>query len=157
VVRPPGTKGHLVSVGNTNHDKRWGISIYAPSPSRSALSHFRLSPPLASLHPSSSLPPLLFAPVLDAPLLDERLLSDAPLRSDATPLPDTRTSPSPAASELDRADVRPSPRCISPRGAPPRHASPPQLTAPAGPGPAPPRASAPSQPLSSIVVPAGPY
>jgi hypothetical protein len=39
-----------------------------------------------------------------------RPFSDVPLLPDATPLPDTRASPFPAAGELDRADVRPSPR-----------------------------------------------
>jgi hypothetical protein len=66
------------------------------------------SPPLASLPLSSSPPPLLTTPLPDTPPF-----SGAPRLPDVMPLPYARASPSPAAGELDCADVRPSPMRFS--------------------------------------------
>jgi hypothetical protein len=57
-------------------------------------------------------------------------LSDTSLLPDATPLPDTGASRSPATGQLDCADVCPSPRTVGPgHVVPPGCASPPRLPA----------------------------
>jgi hypothetical protein len=134
VMRPPVTKwGPLVTVGNTTRDKRWGV-LYKPCrlPDRHlAVFPQSVASPLFLRHCrrrlSSRVRPRCAPPRQEAPLRRASLLRCAAL-PDTTPFPGTCASPSLAAGELGRADVRPSPCAVRPRhGAPPRRASPPRL------------------------------
>jgi hypothetical protein len=132
VMRPPVTKwGPLVTVGNTTRDKRWGV-LYKPCrlPDRH-LTVFPQSVASSSIIVVDASPrrvrPRCAPPRQEAPLRRASLLRCVVL-PDATPFPGTRASPSLAAGELGRADVRPSPCAVRPRhGAPSRRTSPPRL------------------------------